>query len=343
MNKQRLSQYEKGFICCLVAKNQTYVSIQDSFREQFNRKISTSTISRLRYPQNRELKIKGRKRMFNEAKEKVIIRLVDKNRLKTWKEISEIIARKTNLNVSWTLLRTISKRNGIRSYIKKKKPFLTDVIVKQRLEFCRNYKHKTLRFWRRVMFVDESSFALIDNKSRIGEMYVKCKKNERLLKGNVLRQKKFNFPVIKYWCCMNYNGIGSLRLVNRKMNSVDYQEILSSTYLESIRNLGVLSPILLSDNETTHGSASTVRYMQRNDIEFIKIPSNSPDLNCLENLLSIWKKNVYKNRIKNVEDLKYFCNREWFHIDSTITKSLVTSMKDRLLKIEKNRGWYSKY
>jgi transposase len=66
-------------------------------------------------------------------------------------------------------------------------------------------------------------------------------------------------------------------------------------------------------------------------------PSNSPDLNPIENLWSIVKGNVEKRWPKNLGELERYMVEEWNKIPESILKNLVGSMKERCkLVIEKN-------
>ena len=66
-------------------------------------------------------------------------------------------------------------------------------------------------------------------------------------------------------------------------------------------------------------------------------PSNSPDLNPIENLWSIVKRNVERRMPKNCDELKHFMKEEWHNIPNHVLINLINSMKDRCeLIIEKN-------
>ena len=65
--------------------------------------------------------------------------------------------------------------------------------------------------------------------------------------------------------------------------------------------------------------------------------SNSPDLNPIENLWSIVKRNVEKKMLKNISDLWHFMIEEWNDIPQSTLIGLVRSMKRRCeLVIESN-------
>ena len=66
-------------------------------------------------------------------------------------------------------------------------------------------------------------------------------------------------------------------------------------------------------------------------------PSNSPDLNPIENLWGIVKRNVEKRMPQNIRNLERLMSEEWQNIPSSILISLVESMPRRCqLVIESN-------
>jgi hypothetical protein len=67
-------------------------------------------------------------------------------------------------------------------------------------------------------------------------------------------------------------------------------------------------------------------------------PSNSPDLNPIENLWSIIKRRVEKRRPKNLKELDTFLHEEWHNIDMQIISNLVGSMKDRVIAVIEANG-----
>ena len=72
--------------------------------------------------------------------------------------------------------------------------------------------------------------------------------------------------------------------------------------------------------------------------EVIDWPSNSPDINPIENLWSIVKINVERRRPKNLAELKCFMVEEWEGISDSVIKNLIDSMKRRCEAIIERDG-----
>ena len=79
-------------------------------------------------------------------------------------------------------------------------------------------------------------------------------------------------------------------------------------------------------------------FLNENVPVIIDWPSNSPDLNPIENLWAIVKKNVEKRMPKSLDDLKQFLVEEWELIPDSLLINLVNSMKNRCALIIENNG-----
>ena len=68
---------------------------------------------------------------------------------------------------------------------------------------------------------------------------------------------------------------------------------------------------LQQDNDPKHTSRIAKEFHGNNIPEIMDWPSNSPDLNPIENLLTIVKRNVELRRPKNLSELESFLGEEW--------------------------------
>ena len=67
-------------------------------------------------------------------------------------------------------------------------------------------------------------------------------------------------------------------------------------------------------------------------------PANSPDLNPIENLWNIVKRNVEKRMPQNQKDLTDFMKEEWDAIPENVLINLVKSMRRRCELVIENNG-----
>uniref|UniRef100_A0AAZ3RHG4 Tc1-like transposase DDE domain-containing protein n=1 Tax=Oncorhynchus tshawytscha TaxID=74940 RepID=A0AAZ3RHG4_ONCTS len=148
-------------------------------------------------------------------------------------------------------------------------------------------------------------------------------------------------PTVKY-------GGGSIRqlaIVDGRMNSQVYQEILQENVRLSVRQLKHnRSWVMQQDNDPKHRGKSTTEWLQQKKIRLMEWHSQCPDLNPIEmqcpdlnpiemqspdlnpiemqcpdnNPIEIlWddlKRTVHTRHPKNIAELKQFCKEEWSKI-----------------------------
>jgi transposase len=92
------------------------------------------------------------------------------------------------------------------------------------------------------------------------------------------------------------------------------------------------------DNDPKHTSHKAKNFINENIPVLIDWPSNSPDINPIENLWELLKRNVEKRRPQNSEDLKRLMVEEWERIPDFVLKKLIESMPARCNEIIRLQG-----
>src|SRR6185312_9551355 len=72
------------------------------------------------------------------------------------------------------------------------------------------------------------------------------------------------------------------------------------------------------DNDPKHTSRIAKEFLQNNVPMVLDWPSNSPDLNPIENLWNIVKTNVERRKPGNFKELEQFMTEEWDNIPNSI-------------------------
>jgi len=121
------------------------------------------------------------------------------------------------------------------------------------------------------------------------------------------------------------------------MNAEFYVEILER-HIPEIRKLMGRHWRLQQDNDPKHTSRLAQSFINENIPELLDWPANSPDLNPIENLWNLVKRNVEKKMPQNQKDLIQFMVEEWNSIPNSVLKNLVNSMKRRCELIIENNG-----
>ncbi len=134
----------------------------------------------------------------------------------------------------------------------------------------------------------------------------------------------------------------SLHFIDGIMNSQMYCSILKEKMLPSLRALG-LRALFQHDNDPKHTSKATVVFLKKNRVKVIQWPSMSPDLNPIEHLWGILKRQVEHHSPSSIQSLKEVIPEEWKKIDLAKCVQLVHSMPRRLGAVIKNHGGHTKY
>ena len=152
---------------------------------------------------------------------------------------------------------------------------------------------------------------------------------------------------IHVWGCFSSKGVGSLTILpkNTAMNKEWYQNTLQQQLLPTIQQqFGEEQCIFQHDGASCHKAKVITKWLgdQNNDI-LGPWPGNSPDLNPIENLWSILKRRVDKQKPTNSDKLQEVIMKEWVAISQELAQKLIESMPSRIAEVLKKKGQHCKY
>jgi Transposase/DDE superfamily endonuclease len=238
-----------------------------------------------------------------------------------------------------TIARELEKYADIKSYWAKKKPFISEKNQKIRLEWAKQHREWTVNQWRQVMWTDESPFMLrYQGKKRVlrfaNERYVKD-----FMMGTVKHDKKINV-----WGCFSYQGVGDLCNVQGHLDQNQFKQILIRHLVPSMnRMFPDGSGIFQQDNDPKHTAHSVQDYLRSKELNILPWPSQSPDLNPIENLWHMLDWHMRTRRPQNEKELFKACQEAWNQLDIEYLRGLVDSMPARIDAVIAAKGGMTKY
>jgi transposase len=144
------------------------------------------------------------------------------------------------------------------------------------------------------------------------------------------------------WAFLTASGKGSLAFVDGTINADGYISLLRENLLPFLDELPLserFRVIFQQDNARPHVARKTMQFLREEDIMTTSWPALSPDLNPIENVWALMKREVRKAAPTSLSELRVAISAAW---DKCVTPSLCerlyASMKGRLLKVISNCG-----
>ncbi|KAI4899494.1 hypothetical protein NFI96_000370 [Prochilodus magdalenae] len=233
------------------------------------------------------------------------------------------------------------RRQGLKSCSARKVPFLKPTHVKARLKFANDHLNDPEEEWEKVMWSDETKIELFGlNSTR----HVWRKKNDEYNPKNTIPTVKHGDGNIILWGCFSAKGTGRLHRIVGRMDGAMYREILANNLLPSVRALKMdRGWVFQHDNDPKHTARATKEWLRRNHLKVLEWPSQSPDLNPIENLWRELKVRVAQRQPRNLKALEEICMEEWAKIPAAVCANLVKNYRKRLISVIANKGFCTKY
>lgn len=270
-----------------------------------------------------------------------LLRQIRKDNAVSAVKLAALLEKYCGVSVTAQTIRNYIRRLQFRSNVSARKPFINTVNRKKRITFAKRYLNKNFRFWKNVIFTDECKFNV---KSSDGRIRIWRERNTRLHPRNLRPTFKHGYRSLMVWGCFAASGVGELHFIEGNMNAAQYIDILKKNLHKSARNLGIEDRyIFQQDNDPKHTALNTRLWLLYNCRKYLKTPPQSPDINPIENLWSIFKQRLRYHSIRNISDLKTALQEEWKKIPRNLTEKLVQSMPKRLRAVIKQKGYPTKY
>lgn len=243
----------------------------------------------------------------------------------------------------------------------RKKGLLSNADVRNRLRYVRKLKRLykgqnegTLKLWTEQinMYLDGVGFEFKANPyehARTPKAREWRLKNEGLKKGCTTKGKKEGSTQVKFMVGIAHRkGVIMCEPIKRRMNGSYFSEMIRDKFPEPLGNDNRVKRILQDGDPSQNSKKAMGAFVCIGAVVF-EIPARSPDLNPIENLFHLVRRNLQqeaRNKKITEETIEGFTQRVYRNLqsfDSSIIDKIIETMPKRLDMIIKARGQRIKY
>ena len=274
---------------------------------------------------------RGRPRKTTRRQDERLLLAVKRNRHVSLVEHTRTLAFPVS---RWTIRRRLLEKK-VRVHVALQ-DVLNQVQKRNRVQWCRRYIDYDFS---NVIFSDECIFQLRRART-CGQVRVYRRRGERLKAASI-----FSVPYVErqgtlcIWGCLSASGFGCLRILSGTMNSEKYCDTLESYLLPSV---DILCPdnsfVFMQDNATIHTANRTTEWLAEHEIEVLPWPPYSPDLNPMENVWGLLKRQLKTKLPTSPESLADNISELWNSYTNDYAAHLCDSLRRRIRRVVQRNG-----
>ena len=296
--------------------------------------ISSNTVQKFlkwsRDANNRENTWRTGKKIFDWARWQSAFAACEKQQLQSLVDITAEYNQRAPVQLSTRTVRRRLFDLGYKRCVVTKKITIRPKNRKTRVDWCRGKERWTVeRDWCKIIFSDEMKVVLGTDRKIYVWRKVEEKFNRDCLDVEDARSPRSGISAM-FW----------------KHYPAKYISVLDTNLWPVIaKNFENKPWILQEDNCPVHRSAATTAWKEQQAIETLTWPSQSPDINIIENVWRLIKLRLERRLedIRNRADLIMIVKEIWADISSDDIKSLYKSIPKRLKAVIKAKGFISQY
>ena len=150
---------------------------------------------------------------------------------------------------------------------------------------------------------------------------------------------------IMVWGRFGFLDKGPVVKVEGSIDSKAYQKVLAQHCLPCLERCSGENAIFMQDNAKVHTSDSTMQFLEDKGVNLLGHPSNSPDLNPMENVWGNLARTVYAGKppYANKTALWTAIQDAWAAMTMTELKDMINSMSARMGAVLEAQGGFTKY
>lgn len=302
---------------------------------------------------------KGRPKKLTERYERKILRAVHNLR----KEVSSFTAKRIQEeaqagHVTTRTVRRCLRKHGFHYRQSRKKGLVSKQDKKIRLTFARKALHFEKDFWKNGIdfYLDGVGFAHKTNphgEARAAGTMQWRKPNEGLSRTTKGKKEGSGGKMAHFYVAISYNkGVVMCKQYTWRVTGVRFAEFLTKQFPRTFRRSGARSArgrTFLQDGDPRQVSAVATKAWERLGCQCFRIPARSPDLNPIENIFHLVRKQLSDDALRleiKKESYQMFCKRvartiKEFPMD--VIDKTIESMERRIGLVIKGRGDRTKY
>lgn len=273
----------------------------------------------------------GRRRCTSTRTDRAILLAVKRDRFSTNAAIA------SNFNVSRDTIRRRALQFKLRSRVAHR-DYLKKCHKTARRRWCIGHVKTNFQFW---ILSDEASFELRDC-SAPQRLRVHRHHNEKFAPCCILPAPVSCRRKLMVWGFITSSGPGTLTFVDGSITADKYVDILRHNLVPFLEDQPLsywTRWVFQHDNAAPHSANVTRKFLLEQKISVTSWPSLSPDLNPIENVWALMKREVRKKNLSSLEALRREIIVAWNNIVTpSLCQRLFASMPRRLMKVICNRG-----
>ena len=259
-------------------------------------------------------------------------------------------------NISLRTVQRVLNENGYKHRVARKKGILKERDVKVRLCFAKQMSRKKESFWREdiAFYFDGAGFI---HKSRPKEDALACrgkvwrKKCEGLALGCTSKGCKAGYGgrQAKFFVAISYNCGVICAEQYTVLNGTTFAQFIDNHFRTIFCRTGKSSNRWIQDGDPSQNSAKARRALEGIDARLVSIPPRSPDLNPIENVFALVKKELRAQVLTKDIDRESFdefvlrVKATLYSTSPTKINTVIDSMNNRMSRIIVRKGGRIEY